>query len=244
MAYGAAAQDLIVKKSGEVIYCNIESVEDYYVQFYELADTSKSLLYKMDVAIVKKIAFAGNNELPFEDENNFTADKDLNGSYTMVETNVDGLLSDYASLHFQFLRSKYAIDIGFKRFSSPSNFFFGSFEDNGSMVELGVSLPMKIFGNENRPLRGLYLRAFTIYTAGNFTNNSQFGGSIVEYNQISLGVQGVLHYQIASSFYLKVYYGLGGTIQVDSFGPPVRRADLSGGDGLQSIYGVRIGYIF
>ena len=62
---GVVAQDLIVKRSGEVIYCNIESVEDYYINFYELGDTSRTLLYKMDAAIVKKIAFAGDDQLAF-----------------------------------------------------------------------------------------------------------------------------------------------------------------------------------
>lgn len=243
MSNGVVAQDLIVKRSGEVIYCNIESVEDYYIHFYELGDTSKALLYKMDAAIVKKIVFAGDDQISFVDQKNLTADEELSGSYTMLETNVDGLFNDFLSLHFQYLKPKYAVDIGFKRFSSPANISFEAIDHKGSMVEIGFSLPMNMFGIKDRPMRGVYIRGYGIYTSGNFRNAFQ-SGSIIEYNQLSFGVQGVLHYQITTNFYVKMYYGLGGTIQVDSFGPSTRRADLSGGDGLQNIYGMRIGYIF
>ena len=244
-ANAAVGQDQILKRSGEVIYCNIESVEEYYIHFYELGDTSKQLLYKMDAALVNKIAFAGYDDIPFLNLEEVLADETLTGTNIMVETNVDGLFNDFLSLHFQYLKPKYGIDIGLKRFSSPNsvNFFFEPRDDKGSMVEMGISLPMKMLGKEGRPLRGLYLRGFGIYTSGNFQNFIQQGG-ITKYNQLSFGLQAVLHYQIAKNFYIKTYYGLGATIQVDSFGPPTRRADLSGSDGLQNIYGLRIGYIF
>ena len=240
---GVVAQDLIVKRSGEVIYCNIESVEDYYIHFYEIEDTSKTLLYRMDAAIVKKIAFAGDDVHSLVDQNDLTVDEALSGSYTMLETNLDGLFNDFLSLHFQYLKPKYGVDIGFKRFSAPTNLSFEAIGHKGSMVELGFSLPMNMFSKKERPMRGLYIRGYGIFTSGNFRNGFQSGG-ITEYNQFSFGVQGVLHYQIATNFYVKMYYGLGGSIQVDSFTPSTRRADLSGGEGLQNIYGIRIGYIF
>ena len=238
-----SAQDLILKRSGEVIYCNIESVENYYINFYEIGDTSKQLLYKMDAALVNKIAFAGTDRIPFITQENITSEEEVSDSYTMLETNVDGVFNSFASLHIQYLTPKVALDFGLKRYTSPSNPFFQSFDDKGSMLEFGISLPMKMLGTKGRALRVLYVRGFGIYTSGNFRNVFQSGG-IIKYNQISFGVQTVLHYQITTNFYIKVYYGLGGTIQVDSFGPPTRRADISGGDGLQNIYGLRVGYIF
>lgn len=240
---GVVAQDLIVKRSGEVIYCNIESVEDYYIHFYELGDTSRALLYKMDAAIVKKIVFGGDDQLAFLDQSDITTSEAISGSYIMLETNIDGLFNDFLSLHFQYLKQKYAFDIGFKRFYSSANVSFEAIDHKGSMVELGFSLPMNMFGKKDRPMRGLYIRGYGIFTTGNFRNVFQSGG-IIEYNQLSFGVQGVLHYQITKSFYVKMYFGLGGTKQVESFAPSIRRADLSGGNGLQNIYGMRIGYVF
>lgn len=238
------AQDLILKRSGELIYCNIESVEDYFIHFYELADTNKLLLYKMDAVLVSKISFSDEGQIPFFDDTDVITDNALLSTpYFMLETNVDGIFNGYSSLHFQFLRPKYALDIGLKIFSSPDNLFFQSTEDKGSMFELGVSLPLKMLGEKDRPLRGIFIRGFCIYTSGTFSNRfQQF--FVEEYNQFSFGLQGVFHYQISKSFYVKAYYGLGGTIQIGSFGPPTRRADLSGSDGVQNIFGVRFGFIF
>jgi len=54
-----SAQDLIIKRSGEKIFCSIHELTDYYVHFYEIQDIDKLLLYKMDVALIESVTFAG-----------------------------------------------------------------------------------------------------------------------------------------------------------------------------------------
>ena len=243
-AIQAVSQDLIIKRTGEKIYCNIEEVTDYYIHFYELEDVQKSLLYKMDVALVYKVSF-GNSEEEIiadweSDQNNIRPLKKLN----MVESNLDGFINQYFSIHYQFVDEKYAFDFGFKRFSGRlgGNSFFTS-DDNGSMVEFGFSLPLNMFGSEESPYRGLYLRGFGIYTKGTF--RSFFNDlTIMDYAQATFGVQSVLAIQVSKRLYFRLYYGLGGTVETTNSGPRTIQADVSAPGGVQSISGLRVGYIF
>lgn len=198
----------------------------------------------MDVALVEKVSFLGLEEEVVSDvieEDVTTGSLD---KISMVETNLDGLINQYFSFHYQFVDEKYAFDIGFKRFTGRigGNSFFTS-DDNGSMVELGFSLPLKIFGTAKSPYRGLYIRGFGIYTKGTFRN---FSNNIIlrEYAQATFGIQSVLAYQINKDFYFRLYYGLGGTVETTNFGPRTIQADISAPGGVQSISGLRVGYIF
>ena len=243
VAQSAISQDLIVKKSGEIILCSIEKVDDHFIHFYEIPDTSKLLLYKMDVALVSKVAFAttviGVDVYPEK-----KSGKDaLTGSRHMIETNVDGIFNNYLSIFYQFVKPGFAVDVGYKRYNAPRNFLSQNVDDSGLMMELGVSFPMKLFGKSSLPYRGIYLRGFGIYTNGDFMNGFQAFNQ-VPYEHITFGAQGVFSYQVSNGFYLKAYFGLAGTKRIDRFSLPSQRADLSGGDGLQSIYGMRVGYIF
>jgi len=239
------AQDIILKRSGESIYCTIEQVNDFYIHFYEIQDESKSLLYKMDVALVEKIFFG--NDAGIDDIERIEILKSVVSArrINLIESNVDGLLNKYFSLHYQHVAQKYAVDFGFKRFEGRNTFdsFFESEEDKGSMLEIGISVPLKQIGADPGLYRGLFLRGFGIYTRGSFrTRNFDFFTR--EYSQAIFGIQGVFSYQLDNHWFVKFYYGMGGTVETNNFGPRTRQADVSEPEGIQNISGFRVGYIF
>lgn len=240
----SSAQDLIVKRTGEKIFCNIEKITDFYIHFYEIEDIEKSLLYKMDVALVEKVSFANmENNLEEKIVEITESDQPLSKMST-VESNLDGFINQYFSIHYQFVDEKYAFDLGFKRFTGRvgGNSIFTS-DDTGSMVELGFSLPVKMFGSQATNYRGFYIRGFGIYTKGTFRNLfNDF--SILSYAQTTFGLQAVLAYQLSKRVYFRLYYGLGGTVETTNFGPRTKQADVSAPEGVQTISGLRIGYIF
>ena len=244
----SSAQDLIIKRTGEKIFCNIEKITDFYIHFYEMEDIEKSLLYKMDVALVEKVSFNNledNLEENYEEQILEIAENSQSlSNMSMVESNLDGFINQYFSIHYQFVDEKYAFDIGFKRFSGRvgGNSIFTS-DDTGSMVELGFSLPVKMFGSQAAPYRGFYVRGFGIYTKGTFRNFfNDF--TVFSYAQSTFGVQAVLAYQLSRRLSFRLYYGLGGTVENSNFGPRTKQADISAPGGIQTISGLRIGYIF
>jgi len=237
------AQDLIIKRSGESIYCNIEEVTDYFVHFYEIEDVKKELLFKMDVALIETLSFADRDASGLGFGSEVFSSKVLGRNYSMLETNIDGLFRQYGSLHYQLLSPKFAFDIGFKRYIGRDAVFISAFDDRGSMVEVGLSIPMKMFSAENREYRGLYLRGFGIYGRGSFISSFQ-NFFTQEYSLAVFGAQGVLAYQVSDHFYFKLYYGLGGTVDINNFRSGGAQADVSASGGIQNISGLRVGYMF
>jgi len=67
---------------------------------------------------------------------------------------------------------------------------------------------------------------------------------VQEYAQAVFGAQLVVPYQFTNRLYAKGYYGLAGSVDIDSFAPSIRRADLSSSGGIKSIFGLRFGFLF
>lgn len=241
MAMCIFAQDSITKRSGEVIMCRIDKVDDHYVHFYELTDADHHTLYRMDVELIERIRFGKEGEPVIAKTQRAILPAFSSSSQTIIKTNLDSWFSGYWSLFLHRRTERFNFDIGVKYYDHE---LFMDESNYGYSIDVAYLYHLAEVRQNSTYYNALLLRVGGIMNKGETIDFfSSFNQMRRKYTEIGLSVQLVLDFQISRHFMVEGYFGLYATNEqeTDFF---TRRADVSGSSGIMTTFGARIGYVF